>query len=262
MIRQLLEEVKAAPLDEASRNRLKEIHQASIKELEAGLAPELVEELERLSLPFTEDGTPVRERAADRPGPAGRLARGPVPRHPDRDLRPADGRPRAARADAQGAASRRGDARRPPGQRARATRTRARARRVRRDVPLAGVSLGRAGRSRTRTRPSRPTITSATPGAASRVRLSGSASSTLVNSAASVRLRRCRRAGCRCRAPARPARRTRRSRGRSRRSRSVVNAAPSLVTKKTYVRSASSCPGRRRSCGEVTTTSAVRTSPL
>ena len=57
MIRQLLEEVKAAPLDEASRNRLKEIHRASIKELEAGLAPELVEELERLSLPFTE-GTP------------------------------------------------------------------------------------------------------------------------------------------------------------------------------------------------------------
>ena len=58
MIRQLLEEVKAAPLDEASRNRLKEIHRASIKELESGLAPELVEELERLSLPFTEEGTP------------------------------------------------------------------------------------------------------------------------------------------------------------------------------------------------------------
>ena len=58
MIRQLLEEVKAAPLDEASRQRLKEIHAASIKELESGLAPELVEELERLSLPFTDDGTP------------------------------------------------------------------------------------------------------------------------------------------------------------------------------------------------------------
>ena len=58
MIRQLLEEVKAAPLDEASRQRLKEIHAASIKELESGLAPELVEELERLSLPFTEDGVP------------------------------------------------------------------------------------------------------------------------------------------------------------------------------------------------------------
>jgi Protein of unknown function (DUF2587) len=54
MIRQLLEEVKSAPLDEASRARLREIHQASIKELEQGLAPELVEELERLSLPFTE----------------------------------------------------------------------------------------------------------------------------------------------------------------------------------------------------------------
>jgi hypothetical protein len=53
MIRQLLEEVKSAPLDEASRQRLKEIHTSSIKELEAGLAPELVEELERLSLPFT-----------------------------------------------------------------------------------------------------------------------------------------------------------------------------------------------------------------
>jgi hypothetical protein len=58
MIRQLLEEVKAAPLDEASRQRLKEIHAASIKELETGLAPELVEELDRLTLPFTEDGTP------------------------------------------------------------------------------------------------------------------------------------------------------------------------------------------------------------
>ena len=58
MIKQLLEEVRAAPLDEASRARLKEIHENSIKELEDGLAPELREELNRLSLPFTEDGTP------------------------------------------------------------------------------------------------------------------------------------------------------------------------------------------------------------
>jgi hypothetical protein len=57
MIRQLLEEVKSAPLDEKSRARLKEIHENSIKELEDGLAPELVAELERLSLPF-EDATP------------------------------------------------------------------------------------------------------------------------------------------------------------------------------------------------------------
>jgi hypothetical protein len=55
MIRQLLEEVKSAPLDEASRTRLADIYRSSIKELEDGLAPELVEELERLSLPFSSD---------------------------------------------------------------------------------------------------------------------------------------------------------------------------------------------------------------
>ncbi len=58
MIKQLLEEVRAAPLDEASRVRLREIHQASIKELEEGLSPELHDELERLTLPFTDDATP------------------------------------------------------------------------------------------------------------------------------------------------------------------------------------------------------------
>lgn len=58
MIKQLLEEVKAAPLDEASRSRLKEIHENSVKELEEGLAPELREELDRLSLPFTADEIP------------------------------------------------------------------------------------------------------------------------------------------------------------------------------------------------------------
>ena len=58
MIKQLLEEVKSAPLDEDARVRLREIHRRSISELEDGLAPELVEELERLSLPFTEDRVP------------------------------------------------------------------------------------------------------------------------------------------------------------------------------------------------------------
>jgi hypothetical protein len=58
MIKQLLEEVRAAPLDEASRVRLREIHARSIKELEEGLTPELREELERLSLPFTDDSVP------------------------------------------------------------------------------------------------------------------------------------------------------------------------------------------------------------
>ena len=60
MIKQLLEEVRAAPLDEASRGRLREIHQRSIAELEDGPAPELREELERLSLPF-EGETPPSE---------------------------------------------------------------------------------------------------------------------------------------------------------------------------------------------------------
>jgi len=55
MIRHLLDEVKAAPLDEASRVRLRDIHLQSIKELEDGLAPELVDELERLSLPFDQE---------------------------------------------------------------------------------------------------------------------------------------------------------------------------------------------------------------
>ncbi len=55
MIRQLLEEVKAAPLDEASRVRLAGIYESSINELKSGLAPELVEELERLSLPFSSE---------------------------------------------------------------------------------------------------------------------------------------------------------------------------------------------------------------
>ena len=113
MIKQLLEEVRASSLDEASRVRLKEIHTRSIKELEEGLAPELVDELERISLPFTDDSVPVRGRAAGRAGAAGRLARGPVPRHPDRAVRPADGGPRAVRGDAPPGAARR--ARRIPG---------------------------------------------------------------------------------------------------------------------------------------------------
>ena len=58
MIKQLLEEVRASSLDEASRVRLKEIHTRSIRELEEGLAPELVQELERISLPFTDDAVP------------------------------------------------------------------------------------------------------------------------------------------------------------------------------------------------------------
>ena len=55
MIKQLLEEVRSSPLDDAGRTRLAEIHRRSISELEEGLAPELVDELERITLPFSDD---------------------------------------------------------------------------------------------------------------------------------------------------------------------------------------------------------------
>jgi hypothetical protein len=58
MIKQLLEEVRSAPLDDAGRARLAQIHSRSIAELEQGLAPELVEELRRIALPFAEETTP------------------------------------------------------------------------------------------------------------------------------------------------------------------------------------------------------------
>ena len=55
MIRQLLEEVRQAPLDEASRSRLREIYETSVRELAEGLSPDLQEELGKLALPFTTD---------------------------------------------------------------------------------------------------------------------------------------------------------------------------------------------------------------
>jgi len=57
MTKELLEEVRRAPLDEASRNRLREIYETSVRELAEGLSPDLQDELARLSLPF-QDGTP------------------------------------------------------------------------------------------------------------------------------------------------------------------------------------------------------------
>jgi hypothetical protein len=52
MVKQLLEEVRLAPLDEASRGRLREIYEQSIRELSEGLSPDLVAELDRISIPF------------------------------------------------------------------------------------------------------------------------------------------------------------------------------------------------------------------
>ncbi len=52
MAKQLLDEVRAAPLDDASRKRMKEIYTESIRQLEETLSPELAEELDRLAIPF------------------------------------------------------------------------------------------------------------------------------------------------------------------------------------------------------------------
>jgi hypothetical protein len=58
MIKQLLDEVRQAPLDEASRGRLREIYDTSIHELAEGLSPDLREELARVTSPFGDDARP------------------------------------------------------------------------------------------------------------------------------------------------------------------------------------------------------------
>ena len=55
MIRTLLDEVREAQLDEASRDRMREIYEQSVAELSEALAPELREELARLALPFSSE---------------------------------------------------------------------------------------------------------------------------------------------------------------------------------------------------------------
>jgi hypothetical protein len=58
MIKQLLEEVRSAPLDEAGRARLADVHSRTIAELETGLSDDLVQELRRIALPFAPDAAP------------------------------------------------------------------------------------------------------------------------------------------------------------------------------------------------------------
>ena len=55
MVKQLLDEVRRAPLDEASRVRLREIYETSLRELSEGLSPDLREELTRMAPPFDAD---------------------------------------------------------------------------------------------------------------------------------------------------------------------------------------------------------------
>lgn len=55
MIKQLLDEVRLAPLDDASRIRLKEIYETSVRELASTLSPDLASELDRMALPLESD---------------------------------------------------------------------------------------------------------------------------------------------------------------------------------------------------------------
>jgi len=61
MMRQLLEEVKSSPLDEQSRERLKEIYQSSITELGSALSDDLRDELNRLASPFGAEASPSND---------------------------------------------------------------------------------------------------------------------------------------------------------------------------------------------------------
>jgi hypothetical protein len=58
MIKQLLEEVRGAPLDEPARARLREIYETSVQELGGALSPDLREELDRVAIPFGEGDQP------------------------------------------------------------------------------------------------------------------------------------------------------------------------------------------------------------
>ena len=55
MVRALLDEARLAPLDDAGRRALKEIHERSIRELESILSPDLRQELTDVTLPFTSE---------------------------------------------------------------------------------------------------------------------------------------------------------------------------------------------------------------
>ncbi len=59
MLRQLLEEVRSAELDVASRGRLRDIYELSVNELGSAVSTDLREELERIALPFSDEATPT-----------------------------------------------------------------------------------------------------------------------------------------------------------------------------------------------------------
>jgi Protein of unknown function (DUF2587) len=59
MVKQLLDEVRHAPLDDKSRERLAEIYERSVTELAQALSPDLQQELRMLALPFNDQAVPT-----------------------------------------------------------------------------------------------------------------------------------------------------------------------------------------------------------
>ena len=66
MVRTMLDEVRRAPLDDAGRRRLREIHEKSLEELEGVLSPDLRQELSEVVLPLTGDDPASRSSASHR----------------------------------------------------------------------------------------------------------------------------------------------------------------------------------------------------
>ena len=72
LLRQLLKEVRVAPVGFAARARVVEIHARSVSRLERGLALEVVDELNGITLPFCGQ---QRSRAGLGVAPGGRVSR-------------------------------------------------------------------------------------------------------------------------------------------------------------------------------------------
>ena len=107
MIKQLLEEVaRHRPRRRQPRPPARDPRLVAARARDGALARSCARSSTASSSRSPPTSRPRTGELRDRPGPARRLARGAVPRDPDRAGRPADGRPGAARADAQGPARR------------------------------------------------------------------------------------------------------------------------------------------------------------
>ncbi len=111
MVRTMLDEVRRAPLDDAGRRRLKEIHEKSLTELQSVLSPELQKELEEVVLPFSSDTPSDAELRLAQAQLVGWLE-GLVPRHPGDAVHAADDGAKSARRGPSSSDDRVGPARR------------------------------------------------------------------------------------------------------------------------------------------------------